>query len=63
MNRFLTLLLAASCLTAVGQVEVTIHYNPDENANEFVETGDLLELLGLYGQEFFAQSILIDGVD
>ena len=31
MNRFFTLLLAASCLTAVGQV--TYPYNPDGNAD------------------------------
>ena len=44
MTRFLTLLLAASCLTAVGQV--TYPYNPDGNADGDITVGDLQDFLG-----------------
>ena len=44
MNRFFTLLLAASCLTAVGQV--TYPYNPDGNADGDITVGDLQDFLG-----------------
>ena len=50
MNRFFTLLLAASCLTAVGQVEFP--YNPDENGDGFIGVVDLQGLLSAYGTEF-----------
>ena len=38
MNRFFTLLLVASCLTAFGQV--TYPYNPDGNADAFIGVTD-----------------------
>ena len=50
MNRFFTLLLAASCLTAVGQV--TYPYNPDGNADGSITTYDLQDLLSTYGLSF-----------
>ena len=43
MNRFFTLLLAASCLTAVGQIE------GDLTGDGCVQLDDLLELLGAFG--------------
>ena len=49
MNRFFTLLLAASCLT-VGQV--TYPYNPDEDGNGLIGVPDLQGLLALYGGAF-----------
>ena len=48
MNRFFTLLLAASCLTAVGQV--TYPYNPDENGDGFISVVDLQGILAQFGQ-------------
>ena len=43
MIRFFTLLLAASCLTAVGQV--TYPYNPDGNADGDIAVGDLQDFI------------------
>ena len=59
MNRFFTLLLAASCLTAVGQV--TYPYNPDEDGNGQIAVGDLQGILATYGNEFSPSEILVDG--
>ena len=63
MNRFLTLLFATSCLTAVGQSEYCLDgtvwddalqgcivANPsDSNFDGCVQLADLLDLLGVYG--------------
>ena len=54
MNRFFTLLLAASCLTAVGQTEYPYPYNPDGNNDGHISLNDLLDLLSVYGAEFNA---------
>ena len=51
MNKILALLLAASCLTAVGQVEISYPYNPD-NGDGAIGSPDLIELLTLYGIDF-----------
>ena len=59
MNRFFTLLLAAFCLTAVGQV--TYPYNPDGNADGDIAVGDLQDFLGTYGNPFSPSEILVDG--
>ena len=59
MNRFFTLLLAASCLTAVGQV--TYPYNPDGNADGDIAVGDLQDFLVTYGNPFLPQEVLVDG--
>ena len=50
MNRFFTLLLAASCLTAVGQV--TYPYNPDWDSDSLITVNDLQDLLSIYGSSF-----------
>ena len=57
MNRFWTLLLAASCLTAVGQV--TYPYNPDGNADGDIAVGDLQDFLGAYGNPFSPSEIMV----
>ena len=57
MNRFFTLLLAASCLTAVGQV--TYPYNPDGNADGDIAVGDLQDFLGTYGNPFSPSEIMV----
>ena len=57
MNRFFTLLLAASCLTAVGQV--TYPYNPDGNADAFIGVTDLQDILSTYGGAFVPSEILV----
>ena len=44
MNRFFTLLFAASCLTAVGQVQVEYPYNPDGNSDTLIGVTDLQDL-------------------
>ena len=59
MNRFFTLLLAASCLTAVGQV--TYPYNPDGNADALIGITDLQDMLTVYGQPFLPSEILVEG--
>ena len=59
MNRFFTLLLAASCLTAVGQV--TYPYNPDGNADSLIGASDIQDLLSGYGLPFSPSEILVDG--
>ena len=59
MNRFFTLLLAASCLTAVGQV--TYPYNPDGNADGDITVGDLQDFLVTYGNPFSPSEILVNG--
>ena len=57
MNRFFTLLLAASCLTAVGQV--TYPYNPDGNADTLIGVTDLQDILSTYGQPFLPSEVLV----
>ena len=57
MNRFFTLLLAASCLTAVGQV--TYPYNPDGNADTLIGITDLQDLLVVYGNPFLPSEIQV----
>jgi hypothetical protein len=59
MNRFFTLLFAASCFTAVGQV--TYPYNPDENGDMLIGVVDLQALLANYGQEFSSAVVSEDG--
>ena len=60
MNRFFTLLLAATCLTAVGQV--TYPYNPDGNADGDIAVGDLQDFLVTYGNPFIPEQIFVDGL-
>ena len=59
MNRFFTLFLASSCLTAVGQV--TYPYNPDGNADSLIGASDIQDLLSGYGLPFSPSEILVDG--
>lgn len=61
MNRFLTLLLAASCLTAIGQVEVVYPYNPD-NGDGSIGSPDLIELLTLYGSGFQPEAPFVNDI-
>ena len=55
MNRFFTLLLAASCLTAVGQV--TYPYNPDSDSNGLIGAEDLMSFLSFYNGIFEPNSV------
>ena len=57
MNRFFTLLVAASSLTAVGQV--TYPYNPDGNADGDIAVGDLQDFLVTYGNPFSPSEIMV----
>ena len=54
MNRFFTLLLAASCLTAVGQGTFTqeLPFNPDSNGDNLIGVQDLQSFLATYGQSY-----------
>ena len=61
MNRFFTLLLAASCLTAVGQVDVTYPYNPDSGDGS-IGSSDLIELLTLYGTLFEPEALMVNEI-
>jgi len=61
MNRFFTLLLAASCLTAVAQSDCSnLH---DSNSDGAVTISDLLDLLGLFGDVDADQDGIWDSVD
>ena len=60
MNRFFTLLFAAFCFTAVGQV--TYPYNPDGNADSLIGASDIQDLLSGYGLPFLPGQILVDSV-
>ena len=62
MNRFLTLLLAATCLTTVGQTEYPYPYNPDGNNDGYISLNDLLDLLSVYGSEFNAGILATDSI-
>ena len=62
MNRLLTLLLAAICLTAVGQTEYSYPYNPDGNNDGYISLNDLLDLLSVYGSEFNAGVLATDSI-
>ena len=57
MNRFFTLLLAASCVTAVGQV--TYPYNPDGNADSLISVPDIQDFLTVYGNNFVPNEIMV----
>jgi len=57
MSRFFALLLAVSCLTAVGQV--TYPYNPDGNADGDIAVGDLQDFLVTYGNPFSPTEIMV----
>ena len=61
MNRFFTLLFAASCLTAVGQVDVTYPYNPDSGDGS-IGSSDLIELLTLYGTLFEPEALMVNEI-
>ena len=52
MNRFFTLLLAASCLPAVGQ-----EWNPDSDNNGQIGVGDLQSLLSVYGLDWDVDTV------
>ena len=52
MNRFFTLLLAASCLTAVGQA-----WNPDSDNNGQIGVADLQSLLSVYGLDWDVDTV------
>ena len=56
MNKLFTLLLAAACFTASAQVEYPYPWNPDADLDGWVSTGDLLELLAVFGGEFAPDS-------
>ena len=60
MNRFFTLLLAASCMTAVGQVDFAPPYNPDSDGNSFIQVNDLSAFLTLYGLSFDASELSVN---
>ena len=55
MNRFFTLFFAASCVTAVGQVD----YNPDANGDGAIGSADLVTFLSYYGLELDVNSAVI----
>ena len=57
MNRFSHFFLAASCLTADGQV--TYPYNPDGNADSAIGVSDIQDLLTVYGSPFSPSEIMV----
>jgi|TARA_B110000211_G_scaffold212725_1_gene252594 hypothetical protein len=60
MRYLLTLLFAALSLNAVGQVEYPYPYNPDSDSDGFIGIHDLLELLGIYSEEFNSEELYLN---
>ena len=63
ISRFFTLLITASCLTALGQAQVEYPYNPDGNSDGMIGVTDLQDLLASYGLPFAPDSLLGNSLD
>ena len=56
------LILFCMAKMAVAQEQsITYPYNPDSNDDGFIETLDLLDLLGIYSSPFVPSELYIDG--
>ena len=53
--------LMSVCLSAQEQV-ITYPYNPDADTDSLIAVPDMLDLLVLFGNEFFPEPIMVDGV-
>lgn len=60
MKSLTTLCLALLTMTAAAQISYP--YNPDENADTFISTPDLMEFLVVFGYEFEPAEIQVDSI-
>ncbi|MDC3397325.1 hypothetical protein OAW57_01420 [Flavobacteriales bacterium] len=60
MKSLTTLCLALLTMSAVAQISYP--YNPDENADAFISTPDLMEFLVVFGYEFEPAEIQVDSI-
>ena len=62
MKKLFTLLLSAACFTASAQTEYPYPYNPDWNNDGFVSMNDLLDLLSIFGSEYYSGVLATDSI-
>jgi uncharacterized protein (TIGR02145 family) len=62
MKKLFTLLLAAACFTASAQTEYPYPWNPDGNNDGFVSMNDLLDLLAIFGSEYYSGVLATDSI-
>ena len=60
MKQLASLFLALLTLTATAQINYP--YNPDENADAFISTPDLMEFLVVFGYEWEQEEIQVDSI-
>ena len=60
MKQLTSLLLALLTLTATAQINYP--FNPDENADAFISTPDLMEFLVVFGYEWEQEEIQVDSI-
>lgn len=61
MKHILTTLMASTALlTLQAQTNIDYPYNPDENADSFISTPDLMEFLVVFGSEWEQGDIVVD---
>ena len=62
MKKLSTLILAVACFTASAQTEYPYPYNPDGNNDGFVSLNDLLDLLAIFGSEYYSGVLATDSI-
>ena len=60
MKQLASLFLALWTLTATAQINYP--FNPDENADAFISTPDLMEFLVVFGYEWEQEEIQVDSI-
>ena len=58
------LFTALACLinVSISAQVITYPYNPDSDTDNLIAIQDLMDLLTVYGNEFFPESVTVDGV-
>ena len=62
MKKLFTIILAVACFTASAQTEYPYPYNPDGNNDGFVSLNDLLDLLAIFGSEYYSGVLATDSI-
>lgn len=62
MKKLSTIILAVACFTASAQTEYPYPYNPDGNNDGFVSLNDLLDLLAIFGSEYYSGVLATDSI-
>ena len=60
MKQLASLFLALLTVTATAQINYP--FNPDENADAFISTPDLMEFLVVFGYEWEQEEIQVDSI-